>query len=274
MTEQPVILDDIRTAVRAAGLAGRPVCVHASLRSFGWVEGGAQTVVDGLLAESCTILVFTLTWAFAAPPPLGRRPAQNGMNYTRDERHAEGGSVYSSDSQEIERSILGAVPAAVVSMPQRVRGNHPRNSFTAVGPRAQELISGQTSKDVYTPLRALADAGGAVVLMGVGLNKMTLIHLAEQQAGRRPFRRWANGADGLPVEVAEGGCSGGFLSVEPVLSPLVTNLTVGKSLWRVFPASAAVDAAAEAIRQNPMITHCGKASCLECRDAVLGGPIL
>ena len=159
-------------------------------------------------------------------------------------------------------------------MPQRVRGDHPRDSFTAVGPRAQELISGQTPEDVYAPLRALADAGGAVLLMGVGLDKMTLLHLAEQQAGRRLFRRWANGADGQPVEVTEGGCSGGFMNLKPVLSPLMTTITVGKSLWRVFSASAAVDAAAEAIRLNPMITHCGQASCLECRDATLGGPVL
>ena len=88
------------------------------------------------------------------------------------------------------------------------------------------------------------------------------------------FRRWANGADGQPVEVAEGGCSGGFINLKPVLSPPMTTVTVGTSLWRIFPALAAVDAAAEAIRLNPMITHCGKPSCLECRDAVLGGPVL
>ena len=273
MTKQPVTINDIRAAVRASGLSDRSVCVHASLRSFGWVEGGAQAVVGGLLAEGCTVLVLTLTWAFASPPPLGRKPAQNGMDYARGEGFAVGGPVYSPDRQEIEQDILGAAPAAVIAMPERIRGNHPRDSFTAVGPRARELISGQTPDDVYAPLRALAEAGGAVVLMGVGLDKMTLLHLAEQRAGRRMFRRWANGADGQPVEVAEGGCSHGFGNLEPVLLPLATTVTVGKSLWRVFSASAAVDMAAEAIRLNPSITHCGHVSCLECRDAVLGGPI-
>ena len=64
------------------------------------------------------------------------------------------------------------------------------------------------------------------------------------------FHRWANGADGVPAEVAEGGCSGGFVSLEPVLLPPITTVTVGKSLWRVAPTSAAVDMAAEAIRLN------------------------
>ncbi len=87
------------------------------------------------------------------------------------------------------------------------------------------------------------------------------------------FRRWANSADRQPVEVAEGGCSGGFVNLKPVLLPLMTTVTVGTSLWQIFPALAAVDAAAEAIRLNPMITHCGQAHCLECQDAVQGGPI-
>jgi aminoglycoside N3'-acetyltransferase len=37
-----VTTSDIRLAIRNLGLAGRPLCVHSSLRSFGWVEGGAQ----------------------------------------------------------------------------------------------------------------------------------------------------------------------------------------------------------------------------------------
>ena len=43
-----VAIGGIRRGVRAANAAGRPVCVHASLRSFGHVHGGAPTVVDAL----------------------------------------------------------------------------------------------------------------------------------------------------------------------------------------------------------------------------------
>ena len=273
--QTPVTLGDIRLATQAAGLAGRPVCVHASLRSFGWVEGGAQTVVNGLLAEGCTVMVLTITWAYASPPPPGRRPAQNGTDYAQYYGQTiNSGPVYSPDSQDIERDIMGAIPDAVLAMPQRVRGSHPRDSFTAIGPMAEQLISGQTSEDVYAPLRALAKADGAVVLMGVGLDKMTLLHLAEQQAGRRMFRRWANGANGMPIEVAEGGCSVGFGNLKPILSPLMSQMTVGKSLWRIFSAAEALNTAADAVRQHPMITHCGNPKCAECRDAVLGGPMM
>jgi aminoglycoside N3'-acetyltransferase len=86
---------------------------------------------------------------------------------------------------------MGAIAAAVVQMPGRSRGNHPICSFAAVGPHAQSLVAHQSPLAVNAPLAALADCSGYVVLMGVGLNCMTLLHLAEQQAGRNLFRHWA-----------------------------------------------------------------------------------
>ncbi len=265
----------ISNAVQTTGLSGHPVCLHASLRSFGWVEGGAQTVIDGLLSEGCTVLVYTLSFAFTSAPPPERRPGQNGIDYAAYlSSYVNSGRVYSPDTQELDRAMVGAIPAAVVAMPERIRGNHPRASFTAVGPLASRLIAGQSALDGFSPLRALARARGFVVLMGVGLDKMTLLHLAEKQAGRNLFRRWANGAEGAPVEVEEGGCSRGFVRLESVLSPSATTCRVGLSNWRVFVAGATLEAAATAIRRDPTITHCGNPDCSDCRDAALGGPIL
>ena len=51
-----VATQDIREAVRDLSLSGHPLCIHSSLRSFGWVDGGALAVVYGLLAEGCTII--------------------------------------------------------------------------------------------------------------------------------------------------------------------------------------------------------------------------
>ena len=269
----PVTTEDVRAAVRALGLSHRPLCVHSSLHSFGWVEGGAATVVDGLLAEGCTVLVPAFSPAFAVPPPPDRRLVRNGWDYDRFPGPTGGlGRVYTPDSQEIDKA-MGAIPAAVVGMPGRSRGNHPGNSFAAVGPLAHDLIAEQAPMNVYAPLRRLAAHGGWVVLMGVGLNRLTLIHLAEQMAGRRLFRRWANGPDGQPIAVEAGGCSAGFGRLEPVLAPLMERLTVGRSPWLVLPAQATLAAAARAIQADPMATHCGDPQCERCNDAVLGGPV-
>src|SRR6185436_9335886 len=106
----------------------------------------------------------------------------NGWDYERERSFVEdSGRVFTNDSTEIDRD-MGAIPAAILSWPGRVRGLHPLDSLTALGPRAEELASRQTPTDVYAPLEALARAGGYVVLMGVGLERMTLLHLAEKRA--------------------------------------------------------------------------------------------
>ena len=112
------------------------------------------------------------------------------------------------------------------------------------------------------------------VLMGVGLNRLTFLHLAEQLAGRTLFRRWANGQDGTPMEVEVGGCSHGFVKLEPVLVGHVHAVRVGRSDWRVYPADAALRAAAAAILDDPDITRCAAPAREWCADAILSGPIV
>ncbi len=169
---------------------------------------------------------------------------------------------------------MGLISATVVAWPGHVRGYHPLCSFTAVGPLAPLLISGQKPSDVYAPLKRLAKAKGSIILMGVGLDKMTLLHLAEQRAGRTLFRRWANDLTGAPMAVETGGCSGGFDNLTPVLAPLMKVIQVGQSQWRVFSARQVLAVASRAIQEQPGLTHCGNSDCDRCHDAVAGGPIL
>jgi aminoglycoside 3-N-acetyltransferase len=269
-----VTIRDIRRAARDLGLAAYPICVHASLRSFGWVEGGGATVVDGLLAEDCTVVVPTFSWAFAVSPPANMRPPRNGWDYQSFSVRPEGAArIYTTQTNEIDPD-MGAIPAAVVMRPDRARGNHPLGSFSGVGPMARELISAQQPLDFCGPLEALAQANGRVVLMGVGLENLTLLHLAEKMAGRNLFRRWANGPDGQPMEVEGGGHSGGFGKLEPLVSPLMKRATVGQSVWSAFVAKDVLTAATAAIRRDPLVTHCGDPKCERCNDGVAGGAIL
>ena len=109
--------------------------------------------------------------------------------------------------------------------------------------------------------------------MGVGLTRLTLLHLAEVEAGRRPFIRWARGRDGRAVRVRAGECSEGFESLASSLAPVERPLVVGASQWRMFPAREALELAADAIRTTPSITHCPNLECIECADAIAGGPL-
>lgn len=269
-----VTKQDVRHALRSLGLSERLVCVHSSLRSFGRVDGGAVAVVRAFSEEGCTLLVPTFSSAFVIPPPPHLRFERNGWDYESDSAPGlVSDGAYTPESSEIDRD-MGAIPAAVLACPDRARGNHPLDSFAAVGPRAAELVAGQKPLDVYAPLAALARMGGFVLLMGVGLERLTLLHQAEKEAGRRLFRRWAKDTRGLPFVVEVGGCSEGFGNLGPRLSPLTRTLTVGQGEWVLLPAGEALAVAAEAIRAEPQITHCGTATCERCPDAVAGGPIL
>jgi aminoglycoside N3'-acetyltransferase len=263
--------DDLRAGLSEIGLGGATVCVHSSLRSFGRVEGGADAVVDAFLAEECTLMVPTFTaQVFALAPPDAMRPERNGIDYDAPYESPGSERVFTPTDNDVSPS-MGAIPNAVLARPDRVRGDHPLCSFAAVGPRA-DLVREQRPLDVYAPLRILAARDGSVLLIGVGLERMTLVHLAEERAGRTLFRRWANGPDGRPMEVETGGCSDGFGNLEPTLAPLARETRVGESRWRAFPARAALNAATDAIREQPEITRCGREGCLRCADAVAGGP--
>jgi aminoglycoside 3-N-acetyltransferase len=262
---------DVGEGIRELGLSGRPVCLHASLRSFGRVEGGADAVVDAFLDEECTLLVPAFTWGSLVAPPGHMRSRRNGVDYETPQPSPGAGLVYRPDTLDVEPR-MGAIAAAVVRRPGRARGLSQLCSFAAVGPGADSLVGPQRPLDVYPPLRLLAARGGVVLLAGVGLTSMTLIHAAEEKAGRRLFRRWANATDGLPMEVEVGGCSNGFDSLEPLLAPLARETHVGDSRWRAFPAREALAAAAEAIREDPELTRCDDPGCLRCRDAIAGGP--
>jgi aminoglycoside N3'-acetyltransferase len=267
-----VTSDAIRTAIRELGLAGLPLEVHSSLGSFGRVEGGAGTVIDSLLAEGCTVVVPTFTSpAYLVGPPETMRPDRNGIDYEAPDGRAGGANrVFMRETNEVN-STMGAIPAEVLARPERVRGSNPLCSFAALGPLA-DRVREQRPLDVYAPLRILAAKDGWALLIGVDLRSLTLLHLAEEKAGRRLFRRWANGPDGKPMEVEVGSCSQGFLNFEPILAPLARETLVGESRWVAYPARETLALAAQTIRENPGITHCGDADCLRCRDAVKGGP--
>jgi aminoglycoside N3'-acetyltransferase len=263
-----VTVGQVAEGIRRLGLAERPVCIHVSMRSFGHLEDGAATVVGGILEARSTVLVPTFSHQFAVAPPDDDRPRQNGLDYSEPRDSPGLGRVFTPDA-DVE-PWLGAVPAYVVKQPELVR-RADSGAFGALGPMATDLIV-DDPRDIFGPLRALVRLGGWVVLMGVGLDRMTLLHLAEVAAGRRPFIRWVNGPGDVPVRIRVGECSEGFPNLGPSLAHLMRAATVGDSTWNAFPAAETVAAAAEAIRSDPQITHCGR-ECIECRDAIAGGPI-
>ena len=145
----------------------------------------------------------------------------------------------------------------------------------SIAANVEEAISHGTLApgDALPPIRELAARAGLILLIGVGLNRMTALHLAEQQSGRRLFLRWARGADGQPSMFEVGSCSEGFPRLEPALHPHARTAVVGGSRWRAYPARQTLATATTAITEDQGITRCASNDCLLCRDSIAGGPI-
>jgi aminoglycoside 3-N-acetyltransferase len=264
---------EIAQAIEAAGLAASVIALHSSLKSFGYLEGGTKTVVQAFLNTGCTLVVPTFTYNCEVSPPLDWFLAQNGSDDQPPSRH-EQATAFNSDSLMIERS-MGAIPAYILSLQERMRSPHPLNSFAAIGPRAAEVIEAQEMLNVYGPYKKMYGWSDTyVLLIGVGLTRTTPIHFAEEQAGRRLFRRWAKQANGTAIEVEVGSCSEGFDQLDSVVSGIEKTIQVGESPWRLFPFKSFIDTVAAAIIQTPSITHCSDPHCARCRDMERGGPIV
>jgi len=264
---------ELRGAIRAAGLSGRPVCAHTSLSSFGFIEGGAAALVDAYLDEGCTLLVPAFVYGTMIPMPKDCPYVQNG-GATAAEGDLDLSRVPLYDPADNGVSAgMGVVPRELLSRPGRVRGMHPINPFAAIGPLAEALIARQTLLEVYGPYQAAAERNGAIALMGVGLTRCTPIHWAEQRAGQTLFVRWSLDANRQVVECSVGSCSDGFERLAPVVAPFERRYEVGKSLWRVLPLAESMAAVAEALRSRPDLAHCDDPDCQACNDKARGGLI-
>lgn len=265
---------DIESAVDSLDLSNSKVCIHASMKSFeDDIEGGIESIVNTFLNRSCTVMVPTFSKQYEIIPVEKHMPERNGIDYNAAlKNYSNNNIIYSTDSKIISEN-MGAFSKFILNSSGSIRGNHQLNSFTAIGTAAHSLIDCQTSKNVYAPLEQLCDFDGFVLLIGVGLDKATIIHYAEQKAGRNLFVRWAYDSKQNAVPVSIGSCSRGFKKFEHYLKAK-QEVFVGKSLWRCFRAKDMADICSKLIIENPQITHCDDLKCERCNDVVLGGPVI
>jgi aminoglycoside 3-N-acetyltransferase len=270
LMDKKVTSSSLTSIIAKAELQSSALAVHSSLNSFGYLEGGAQTLIAAFLDAECTLLAPAFTYGNQVA--VQREIPQNGSTPRLFlSREPEWG--FDPQNNEISKS-MGAIPAAILGTPRRARGEHPLNSFTTAGPLSEEIISKQAPLDVYGPYKMLYRLPRSyVLLIGVDLTTATPIHYAEERAGRRLFRRWGKYM-GRTVECQVGSCSAGFNHLLPMVKPVEQLYKVGKSLWRLYPFREFIDLIASAIQSNPTITRCQEPGCGNCADAARGGPLL
>lgn len=193
--ETPVTVRTLVADLRALGVAeDLTLLVHSSLRALGWVAGGAEAVVEALLAvlgPGGTLAVPSFSTHRTDPKRWQNPPVpESWWPVIRAETPAY-------DPRTASTRQMGAIAECVVRWPGARRSAHPHLSVTALGPLAERVVEphplpfgiGDTS-----PFAHLYDLGAYVLLLGVGHANNSSLHLAEHRArwpGRTTYEEGA-----------------------------------------------------------------------------------
>ncbi len=263
--------DDILFAFENLGLTNKRVVVHSSLKSFGHVIGGENTVINAVLKTFKTILMPAFSWESITKPPKGDYPKQNGCLYSFYNNWNKQLKPFLIENATIEKS-MGVIPKKFLEIKGTVRSDHAWHSWAAYGNLKNELIKDHLWGTTNLPLERLSEIGGKLLLLGVNLSSCTAIHIAEEKAGRRSFIRWAVDRNGKVKRVRASGCAKGFNNLFPYCEHLFNTSYIGNCTVLVTDLKIFIDSITNIIKQNPSITKCSN-NCIRCHDAILGGPI-
>ena len=196
----PVTRASLARDLEALGVApGMLLNVHSALSSLGWVVGGAQAVVDALLAvlgDEGTLAMPTHSSQLSDPANWRMPPAPaDWWQQIRAEMPAY-------DTACTPTRAMGAIPECFRNYPGVLRSNHPQTSHAALGPAAADLIAEHPIENLFgdgTPIGQLYALDGHVLLIGVDHGNNTALHLAEARAD---FPGKHHHQEGAPIIVA------------------------------------------------------------------------
>lgn len=237
-----------------------PVLAHASLRAFGHVEGGADTIISALLPNVAALMMPAHTYVTMITPLAG--PANNGIVYGRRQDQNRMAEPF-SPNMPADR-LMGIIPETLRQRPGAKRSMHPILSFT--GLNVDRALKAQTLEEPFAPIRMLAENDGWVLLLGVDHTVNTTVHYAEKLAGRRQFIRWALTEDGIIDCPHFPGCSAGFKPLERDLAPFTREIQVGEARTRAMPMSAIIEVVKNRLARNPKDLLCSDITCERCNE--------
>jgi aminoglycoside 3-N-acetyltransferase len=261
-----VTAEEVADGLRRLGLErSSKVIVHSSLKSFGYVDGGAEAVCNALTETCGTVLAPAGTWDFTGigAPPGTARP-HNAFDpeptWEAFDERLSNATAFSLDLP-IDR-WLGRIPETLRLTRSPARTSHPLFSYIAVGPAADQVLSAQRLDWPLGPIEELGRLDGDVLLLGVDHTSNTTIHLAEQLLGRSCFYRYAKTGERVWSEFANiPGASHAFDTIEPTLRPVTRETNIGTCRARRIPIRAVLAATRELILADPTALLCSDPTC-------------
>ena len=168
---------------------GMTLIVHSSLSSIGWVCGGALTVVMALqevLTEEGTLVMPTHTGNNSDPADWKNPPVPK--EWWQPIREEMPGFM----PETTPTFFMGAISECFRKFPNVFRSNHPTVSFAAWGKHAEYIVDNHQltyELGIKSPLGKIYKLDGHILLLGVGYDSNTSMHLAEHRVENYPTKQ-------------------------------------------------------------------------------------
>jgi len=185
-TPTPRTRESLAHDLRELGVtAGMILEVHSSLSSLGWVCGGPVAVVQALLdvvTPTGTLVMPTHSGDYTDPTLWSNPPVPASWIPILQAQ------MPAFDPLRTPGKFMGQIVETFRTWPGTLRSSHPSVSFAAWGQHAQ-VITQYHSLDYGlgedSPLSQIYALDGYVLLLGVGYDRCTSLHLAEYRVPHR-----------------------------------------------------------------------------------------
>jgi len=220
--------------------------VHSSLSSFGYVAGGANTILEALFETvGHTGTIVMSTYLLSRPLELTPEDISRGMTWkvkrlAFDDLNSPSGMGIIADTFRQHNDVA--------------RWYHPFHSVSAWGKNADMFCRG---------FKPLVEADGKILLLGVQMDRCSALHIAEERVYLpqeiTKLMDWEVPIDLrklYPPEQWLIGCKGvwgDFLVVQEEAEKLglIDKTTIGSATVRLFEAKPMVDLYEQLLRKDP-----------------------
>ena len=195
----PIIKESLKEDLAALGVKpGMVLLVHSSLSSIGWVSGGVVAAIlalEEVLGDEGTLVMPTHSGDFSDPAKWSNPPVPEDWKETIRQ------TMPAFDTGMTPTRGVGKIPETFRNQAGVIRSNHPQMSFSAWGKMAAE-ITRDHSLDYglgdSSPLAKIYQREGWILMIGVGHENNTSLHLAEFRAAYKGKKEIKGGA---PLDV-------------------------------------------------------------------------
>lgn len=253
--------NDLINDIKKAGIKNGDILnLKISLKSIGWVEGGANTVIDAfvtVVGEEGTLVTDSFV-------PVKKYKYLKKHDYITD------------DSSP---SYAGAIANAMLKYPGARRSKHPIQKFAILGKLANEFADNHNENSyAYDVLKKMSYLGAKNIrlgdkdkVVGVGTTHVAIGILQLQQKRQKFGCHYLDksGKKHLFLVNWAGGCVSGFNKLLPKYREIGAFLyegKVGNADIIVSDMQKTLAWEIEEGKKNPQFFFCNQPECIECRS--------